>query len=134
MGYVHTLPNSRIMLTRSQFLDIICTHLAGRAAENIILGSHVSGSSSETKELTQIVYGLVRDYGMNERIGPMGFGRARLGERKYSESTAEVMDEEVRSIIDEAYKRTIQLLTEKREQVGDFLGNPGATQLFLAVM
>ncbi len=96
--------------------------LAGRASEQVNFGRFTTGASDDLRRVTQIVYQMVQVYGMNEKIGQVAFPREDGGggfpaEKMYSNATAEVMDQEVRDIVAEAYLRTIALMTEKQEQV-----------------
>ena len=79
-----------------------------------------TGASDDLRRVTQIVYQMVQVYGMNERIGQVSFPKEEgqwPQDRLYSNATSEIIDEEVKSIVDEAYKRTLKLVEERREQV-----------------
>ena len=96
--------------------------LAGRAAEQVIFGRFTTGASDDLRRVTQIVYQMVQVYGMNERVGQLSFPKEEGGgygqeARLYSNVTAEVMDEEVREIVEKAYKRTLELMESKKDQV-----------------
>lgn len=94
--------------------------LAGRASEQINFGRVTTGASDDLRRVTQIVYQMVQVYGMNDRVGQVAFPREDgqwPQDKMYSNATAEVMDEEVRSIVDEAYKRTLVLMEQKKDQV-----------------
>lgn len=94
--------------------------LAGRASEQVNFGKVTTGAADDLRRVTQIVYQMVQVYGMNEKVGQVAFPKEDgqwPQDRMYSNATAEVMDEEVRVMVDEAYKRTIQLMTERKEQV-----------------
>merc|ERR1712146_196832 len=107
--------------TRDQILDIVCMALAGRAAEQITFGNVTTGAADDLRRVTQIVYQMVQVYGMNDHVGQVSFPQQEGGgfpqERLYSNATAEVMDAEVRAIVEEAYQRTLDLMEEKKEQV-----------------
>jgi AFG3 family protein len=122
LGYAQYLPKEIFLRTKEQILDIVCMALAGRAAEQITFGNVTTGAADDLRRVTQIVYQMVQVYGMNEKIGQISFPKEDNGgfggsERLYSESTAEVMDEEVRAIIKEAYQRTIDLMLKHQDQV-----------------
>ena len=94
--------------------------LAGRAAEQVQFGVVTTGASDDLRRVTQIVYQMVQVYGMNDRVGQLAFPQQSgewPQERMYSDSTAEVMDQEVRLIVDAAYERTLQLMRDKKDQV-----------------
>jgi len=117
LGFAQYLPKEVFLRTKEQILDMVCMALAGRAAEQVNFGNYTTGASDDLRRVTQIVYQMVQIYGMNDKIGQLGFSMGENGERMYSESTSELMDTEVRAIVDEAYKRTIALMIDKKEQV-----------------
>lgn len=120
LGFAQYLPKELFLRTREQILDIVCMALAGRAAEQVFFGRVTTGAADDLRRVTQIVYQMVQVYGMNERVGQVAFPKEEgqwPQDRMYSNATAEVMDEEVRTMVDEAYKRTIALMTERKEQV-----------------
>ena len=120
LGYAQYLPKEIFLRTREQILDIVCMALAGRAAEQITFGNVTTGAADDLRRVTQIVYQMVQVYGMNEKIGQISFPKEDNGgypDKLYSNATAEVMDSEVRAIVEEAYQRTLDLMTSKREQV-----------------
>lgn len=121
LGFAQYLPKEIALRTREQILDIVCMALAGRAAEQVTFGKVTTGASDDLRKVTQIVYQMVQVYGMNDKVGQMSFPREEgafgQSDRLYSEATAEVIDSEVRAIIDEAYARTLALVTEKKEQI-----------------
>ncbi len=121
LGFAQYLPKEIALRTREQILDIVCMALAGRAAEQVTFGKVTTGASDDLRKVTQIVYQMVQVYGMNDKVGQMSFPREEgafgQSDRLYSEATAEVIDTEVRSIIDEAYARTLALVTDKKEQI-----------------
>lgn len=120
LGFAQYLPKEIFLRTREQILDMVCMALAGRASEQVNFGRVTTGAADDLRRVTQIVYQMVQVYGMNERIGQLAFPKEDgqwPQDRMYSNATAEVMDEEVRAMVDEAYKRTLQLMTERKEQV-----------------
>ncbi len=120
LGYAQYLPKEVALRTQPQIMDIVCMALAGRAAEDLFFGRVTTGASDDLKRVTDLVYSTIQLYGMNSRLGQLSFPRdpnAMLEDRPYSEKTARVMDEEARRIVDEAYSKTVQLLTDKKTQV-----------------
>lgn len=120
LGFAQYLPKELFLRTREQLLDIVCMALAGRASEEINFGKVTTGASDDLRRVTQIVYQMVQVYGMNEEIGQLAFPKDEGGgfpDRMYSEHTAELMDKEVKAIVDEAYQRTLNLMKEHQEQV-----------------
>lgn len=120
LGYAQYLPKELFLRTRDQILDIVCMALAGRASEQVNFGRVTTGAADDLRRVTQIVYQMVQVYGMNEKVGQVAFPKEDgqwPQDRLYSNATAEVMDEEVRQIVEEAYNRTLELMEEHKAQV-----------------
>lgn len=121
LGYAQYLPKERFLHTQEQMLDEMCMTLGGRAAEQIVFGKISTGALSDLERITKMAYGIVTIYGMNDKIGNISFYDSKQSEynfnKPYSETTARIIDEEVHKIVEQAYDRTIKLLTEKREEL-----------------
>ena len=119
LGFAQYLPKEVFLRSQDQIMDIVCMALAGRAAEEVFFGRVTTGASDDLRRVTQLVYSTIKDYGMNSKVGQLSFpsDRDQMGDRPYSDSTAEAMDDEARSIVDAAYQRTIDLIREKRAEV-----------------
>lgn len=120
LGFAQYLPREIFLRTREQILDMVCMALAGRASEQVHFGKYTTGASDDLRRVTQIVYQMVQVYGMNEKVGQVAFPREESqypGDKLYSNATGEMMDEEVRLIVAEAYQRTLKLMEELRDQV-----------------
>jgi cell division protease FtsH len=116
-------PEDRSYMTRGQFRDAVVAALGGHAAETVVFGEVSTGSGDDIERATTIVRRMVTDFGMSERLGPVAFGRKRqmiflgreIGEqRDYSERVGEVIDEEVRTVLEEAHARATTILCEHR--------------------
>jgi AFG3 family protein len=121
LGFAQYLPKEVALRNRAQIVDVICMALGGRAAEQLTFGSVTNGASDDLRRVTQMAYGMIRDYGMsdNERIGQLAFPKSDepFEQRPYSEATAQAMDEEAKKIVDDAYARVLSLLSEKQAQL-----------------
>ena len=120
LGYAQYLSKEQYLYRTEQLLDEICMTLGGRAAEEIVFGKISTGAQNDLQRITQLSYAMVTVYGMNEKVGNVSFYDPQQDTtftKPYSDDTAKVIDEEVRKLIDTAYKRTVALLTEKREQL-----------------
>ena len=120
LGYAQYLPKEIFLRTQDQILDMVCMALAGRASEQVTFGKVTTGASDDLRRVTQIVYQMVQVYGMNDKIGQVAFPREDNGgfpDKLYSDATAQMMDNEVRAIVDEAYKRTLNLMELQKESV-----------------
>jgi len=123
-GYTMRLPDEdRSYMSRSKLEDEIVGLLGGRVAEKLVIGDISTGASNDIERATTIARKMVMDYGMSDTLGPLAFGSGSdevfLGrdigrDRKYSEETAYKIDQEIKKLIDEAYKKALTLLTENR--------------------
>jgi len=121
LGYAQYLPKEQFLHQTEQLMDEMCMTLGGRAAEQIIFGKISTGALSDLERITKMAYSIVSVYGMNDKIGNVSYYDSKQNDfaysKSYSENTAKIIDEEVKKLIDEAYQRTLKLLTDKKEQV-----------------
>ena len=122
LGYAQYLPKEQFLYNTEQLIDEMCMALGGRAAEELVFGKISTGALSDLERITKMAYSIVTMYGMNTKLGNVSFydskGQNEYGFSKpYSEATSQMIDEEVRSIIDQAYTRTKELLTERRHEL-----------------
>ena len=119
-GHTRYLPDEdRHLWTKDQFKDMLAAALGGRAAEEVAFEEVTTGASNDLAQATNIARTMVTQYGMSEKLGPRTFGKKDelvfLGreiaeQRDYSDSVAEIIDDEVRSLIDNAYLTAKRLL------------------------
>ena len=119
-GYTMYRPNEdKSFMSKSEMQENIISLLGGRVAEKLILDDISTGASNDIERATKIARAMVTQYGMSDRIGPMTLGvgqeevflgRDLAQSKEYSEETASVIDEEVKSIIDTAYKTAEEIL------------------------
>lgn len=129
LGAAWYMPEERQITTTEQITDEICAALGGRAAEEIVFGQISTGALSDLEKITKQAYAMVSIFGLNDKIGNISYYDSSGGQdfnfnKPYSEKTAEIIDEEVKKLIDKAYKRTKELLMAHREEL-----NKLATQL-----
>ncbi|XP_027015131.2 AFG3-like protein 1 isoform X1 [Tachysurus fulvidraco] len=121
LGYVQYQPKEQYLFTREQLFDRMCVMLGGRVAEQVFFGRITTGAQDDLRKVTQSAYAQIMQFGMSESEGQMAFDLPKQGEpvleKPYSEATAELIDQEVRSLISKAFERTHRLITEKRELV-----------------
>ena len=118
LGFAQYLPNENLLATTHQLTDMMCMTLGGRAAEEVMLGKISTGAQNDLEKVTKMAYNRVAVYGMNEKVGMLSFPTDDQSFQKpYSQDTARMIDEEVRELVDHAYKRTVALVTKERAKV-----------------
>ncbi len=122
LGAAWYLPEEHQIITKSQFLDMICAALGGRAAEDLVFDEVSSNALDDLEKVTKQAYNMVASYGLSDQIRNISFydstGRTEQALHKvYSEKTAEKIDDEVQKLVDESYKRTIGILTRHRGEL-----------------
>ena len=133
-GYTRMSPEEdRNLITKRQLDTRLAVALGGRVAEELVFGEITTGASNDLEQATAIARSMVTRYGMSEKLGPRTFGNREelvflgkeiAGQRDYSDSVAQTIDEEVRGLIDEAYQTARRLLTThkgKLTQVARYL-------------
>ncbi|MBQ0014278.1 MAG: ATP-dependent zinc metalloprotease FtsH [Oscillospiraceae bacterium] len=119
-GYTMSLPkDDKSYMSKKQMLDEIVSLLGGRVAESIILGDISTGASNDIERATKIARNMIVKYGMSDKLGPISYtsgneevfiGRDYGHIKNYSEATASIIDEEIESIVNDAYARADEIL------------------------
>lgn len=120
LGYAQYTPKEQYLYDTEQLLDQMCMTLGGRAAEDIFFGKISTGAQNDLQQVTKLSYAMVTVYGMNEKVGNLSFydpQQESTFTKPYSDDTGKLIDDEVRALVENAYKRTKELLTDKKEQV-----------------
>lgn len=120
LGYAQYTPKEQYLYNTDQLFDQICMTLGGRASEDIFFGKISTGAQNDLQQITRIGYAMVTVYGMNDKVGNISFYDPQQDNsftKPYSDETAKLIDEEVRKLIDDAYIRTKELLTDKKGDV-----------------
>ncbi|XP_049857929.1 AFG3-like protein 2 [Schistocerca gregaria] len=121
LGYAQYLPKEQYLYSKEQLFDRMCMTLGGRVSEEIFFGRITTGAQDDLKKVTQSAYAQVVHFGMNEKLGNISFDMPQPGEmvleKPYSEKTAQLIDSEVRQLIQSAYERTTSLLTDHKDDV-----------------
>ncbi|QNK62788.1 ATP-dependent metallopeptidase FtsH/Yme1/Tma family protein [Pedobacter sp. PAMC26386] len=118
LGYAQYLPKEQFLYTTEQLTDGMCMTMGGRVAEDLVFGKISTGAQNDLERITKLSYAMVTIYGMNSTIGNVSFHDPQNEynfNKPYSEKTSELIDIEVRKLINEVYVRTMQLLVDKRE-------------------
>jgi len=120
-GYTLKTPlEDRSFYFRKEFLDELASILGGYAAEKLIFKDITTGASNDLEIATDLAKQLVLKFGMSEKIGPISFSRTQrefVFEKEYSEKTAEIIDIEVKNILDQAFKKAFKVLELKKDKL-----------------
>ena len=118
LGAAWYLPEERQITTKEQMLDEMCATLGGRAAEDLFIGRVSSGAANDLERVTKQAYGMIAYLGMSEKLPNLSYYKndEYTYQRPYSEKTAELIDEEVKRMVNEQYERAKQILSEHKEQ------------------
>jgi len=122
LGAAWYLPEERQITNKEQLMHQMCAALGGRAAEQVIFKTISTGALSDLEKITKQAYAMVSIYGLNDKLGNISYydssGQNEFGMGKpYSEKTAELIDHEVKKMIDEAYIETLKLLEDNKDKL-----------------
>ena len=122
LGAAWYQPHERQITTKDQLLDEMCSTLGGRASEEITFGKISSGALNDLERVTKQAYSMTAYLGMSDKIGNLSFydssGRSEFQFLKpYSETTGELIDKEVKKMIEEQYQRALKILKENKENM-----------------
>ena len=127
LGLVMRLPTKdRFSVTRAKLLDDLVVAMGGRASEELIFGYDkvTTGAASDIEQATQMAQGMVKKWGLNDKLGPVLYNNeqsfADYGHpitSQYSDKTTYLIDEEVKKIINEAIAKAKKILTSKRKDL-----------------
>lgn len=117
LGAAWYLPEERQITTKEQMLDEMCATLGGRAAEELFVGQISTGAMNDLERVTKQAYGMIAYAGMSERLPNLCYynNDEYAFNKPYSESTAQLIDEEVKRMINEQYERAKAILSEHKE-------------------
>lgn len=118
LGSAWYLPEERQITTKEQLLDEICATLGGRAAEELFVGHISTGAMNDLERVTKQAYGMIAYAGMSDKLANLCYfssSEEYVFQKPYSEKTAEMIDYEVKALIDEQYARGKKILSEHAE-------------------
>lgn len=122
LGFAQYVPNENLLMTKEQLFDVTCMTLGGRAAEQVLIGKISTGAQNDLEKVTKMTYAQVAIYGFSDKVGLLSFPQREDGfemSKPYSNKTGAIIDEEVREWVTKAYKRTVELIEEHKEQVAE---------------
>jgi len=128
LGYTLQLPTEdRYLMTRTELLDKLCVMLGGRVAEELIFNEVSTGAQNDLQRAAIIARSMVTEYGMTEKFGPLTFEKERRpmfldiglpqGSKEYSEDTAREIDQEVKRLVDDSYKKVRGMLGASQDKL-----------------
>ncbi|HDR90397.1 MAG TPA: ATP-dependent metallopeptidase FtsH/Yme1/Tma family protein [Bacteroidetes bacterium] len=124
LGAAWYLPEERTITTVEQMFDEMCATLGGRASEDITFSRLSTGALNDLERVTKQAYAMVTYFGMSEKLGNLSYydssgQQEYMFNKPYSEKTAQLIDMEVKSIIDKAYERAKKVLLENRKGLNE---------------
>ena len=132
LGYTMQVPTEdRFLMRKTELENRIATLLGGRAAEEIVFNDISTGAHNDLSRATDIARSMIKEYGMSDRLGQVYFAHKKQVQflnpndepgGEYSEATANVIDEEVRRIIDEQYAISLRILKDNRNLLEETAG------------
>ena len=124
LGYTLQTPlEDRFLMTTEELEDKICALLGGRVAEEIVFGRVSTGAQNDLERITNMAFAMVAEYGMSQELGYLSLKDSSSPEnsygfnKKYSENTAQQIDQAVRKIIQKNYRRTLDLLKKYEDKL-----------------
>ena len=121
LGLTWSLPDEKVMMSKSDMLDHMCELVGGRIAEELVNdGVPCTGALNDFERMTKMAYAMVAYYGMSSKVGNLSYYDSTGASgyeltKPYSEKTAELIDSEARAIVDDVTARTRKILTENWE-------------------
>lgn len=122
LGAAWYLPEERQITTYEQMFDELIATLGGRASEDVVFGKISTGALNDLEKVTKQAYAMVVYFGLNKEIGNVSYydstGQQEYSFSKpYSEATAQLIDTEIKKIIEQAYSRAKEILSENRDKL-----------------
>ena len=122
LGLTWSLPDEKVMMSKSDLMDEMCCLVGGRVAEEMVNnGVPCTGALNDFERLTKMAYAMVTYYGMSEKVGNLSFYDSNPGgyelTKPYSDKTAQLIDSEAKAIVDEITSRTRKILKDNWEGV-----------------
>jgi cell division protease FtsH len=118
LGAAWYLPEERQITRTEQMLDEMCATLGGRAAEKVVFDKISTGALSDLEKVTKQAMAMVSIYGLNEKVGNVSYyNMDNSFSKPFSEKQAALMDEEIKKLTDQQYKRAIKILKDNKDKL-----------------
>ena len=121
LGAAWYLPEERQITTKEQMIDEMCALVGGRASEEINFGKISTGALNDLERVTKYAYAMVTYYGMSDKLGNISYFNSSQDDynfqKPYSEKTAELIDTEVKALLDQVYERTKQIILDNKDKL-----------------
>lgn len=120
LGFTQYLPSDQKLYSKEQLFDRMCMAMGGRVAEAIIFNKVTTGAQDDLNRVTKMAYSQISSLGMNDAVGHLSFPEGNsneLGKRPYSQRLQNIIDEEARKLVTQAYRTTESLLNEHTEKL-----------------
>lgn len=122
LGAAWYLPEERSIVRPEQMLDEMCATMGGRAAEKVIFNTISTGALSDLEKVNKTARAMITIYGLNDKMGNITYydssGQNEYNFSKpYSEQTAQIIDKEIKDLIESQYERAIELLTIHKDKL-----------------
>ena len=120
LGFAQYTPKEQKLYSKDQLLDKMCMALGGRAAENLTFNRITTGAQNDLEKVTKMAYAQIKYFGMSQRVGLVSFpddSEDPYAAKPYSKSFGNMIDEEARNMIAEAYYKTEQILKDNADKL-----------------
>ncbi|KAH8177410.1 peptidase family m41 domain-containing protein [Sarocladium implicatum] len=119
LGYAQYLPQDAYLMNTNQLMDRMAMTMGGRVSEELHFPTVTTGASDDFKKVSQMARNMVTQWGMSDKVGPIHFDSdPNRMQKPFAEATAQQIDQEVSKIVEQAYAKCRDLLTEKKKEVG----------------
>ncbi|TGJ86026.1 hypothetical protein E0Z10_g2788 [Xylaria hypoxylon] len=119
LGYAQYLPGDAYLMSQNQLMDRMAMTLGGRISEELHFDTVTTGASDDFSKVTRMATLMVTQWGMSEKVGPLHFQNDENKIHKpFSETTGQIIDGEVKRIVEDAYRQCKDLLMEKKKEIG----------------
>lgn len=124
LGYAQYIPSDNNLMTKEQYIDTMVMALGGRCSEEIFFDTVTSGAQNDFQKVTSIASKMCKELGMSNKLGHINFsttdsqgGGGISITKPFSESTAQILDTEIKKIVTDCHDQCVKLLTENKEAV-----------------